>query len=99
MDIFERLRNSTASAYMYILWSLKDCGTYTGSARNLFERLKEHNNGRVKSTKGRRPLKLIYFEEFDDYGLARKREMYLKTGAGRDWIKENVLKNIEQEIS
>jgi len=92
--LLEQLKQSSASAFMYILWSIKDKGIYTGSTQNLTERFKDHQNGKVKSTKGRRPLKLIYFEEFEDYKLARKREMYLKTGAGRDWIKENVLKNL-----
>ena len=91
----EQLKQSSALAFMYILWSIKDKGTYTGSTQNLAERLKNHQSGKVKSTKGRRPLKLIYFEEFEDYKLARKREMYLKTGVGRDWIKENVLRNLQ----
>lgn len=90
--ILERCKKSAASAFIYILWPTKDEGTYTGSARNLVQRYKDHQNGKVKSTKGRHPLRLIYFEEFQDYKLARKREMYLKTGAGRDWVKENVIK-------
>jgi putative endonuclease len=43
--------------------------------------------GRVKTTKSRRPVQLIYSEEFENYTDARKREIYLKSGTGRDWLK------------
>ncbi len=90
-DIFRELKYSRAGAYIYILRSQKDNGIYIGSTRNLIERFKLHSSGKVKSTKNRRPFLLIYFEEFDDYREAFKRESYLKTGTGRDWIKQNVI--------
>jgi putative endonuclease len=74
---------------VYILKSLKDEGIYIGSSRNLINRIKQHHYGKVKSTKGRRPLKLIYQEHYSDYSNAIKREKYLKSGAGRDWLKNN----------
>ena len=46
-----------------------------------------HEMGRVKTTKSRRPVKLIYKEELEDYKEARKRELYLKSGTGRDWLR------------
>ena len=46
--------------------------------------------GRVKTTKSRRPVELIYFEEFNDYSEARKREIYLKSGTGREWLKSKL---------
>jgi len=79
-------------AFIYILLSEKDKGIYIGSTRDLIKRFKQHSNGKVQSTKSRRPLKLIYSEEFDSYSAAFKREKYLKTGTGRDWIKQNVFK-------
>ncbi len=63
-----------------------------GSTDNLQRRLDEHFAGKVKATKNRRPLKLIYTEEYMLLGEARKREMYLKTHAGRKRLKE-LLKN------
>ncbi len=73
---------------VYILLSLGDGKTYTGSTDNLRRRLEEHNNGRCRATMNRRPLRLIYFESFDSLDKARKRELYLKTRSGRRELKE-----------
>ena len=51
---------------------------YIGSTKDLKKRLKEHNAGKVKSTKSRLPLKLIYYEAFPDEKSARLRERQLK---------------------
>jgi len=53
-------------AYVYVLKSDKDGNKYIGSTTNLYRRLNEHNNGQVKSTRHRRPLKLIGLREFND---------------------------------
>jgi putative endonuclease len=50
--------------------------------------LKEHNAGRVTSTKPKRPWQLIYTESFTTCLEARKREKYLKSAAGRRFRKE-----------
>jgi len=47
--------------YVYVLLSDKDNKFYTGFTNNLKRRFEEHQKGRVKSTKNRRPLKLIYY--------------------------------------
>ncbi|PIY31820.1 MAG: excinuclease ABC subunit C, partial [Candidatus Infernicultor aquiphilus] len=49
--------------YTYILISEKDDKFYVGYTDNLKRRIKKHNNGDVESTKYRRPLKLIYYDE------------------------------------
>ena len=49
--------------YVYILQSGKDNQWYTGYSDDLKRRLKEHKRGECFSTKNRRPLELIYFEE------------------------------------
>ena len=64
--------------YVYILKSKKDNKCYIGSTNNLKRRLKEHNDGLVFSTKGRRPLILIYYEAYRSEKDARKREANLK---------------------
>jgi putative endonuclease len=74
--------------YVYVLRSQKDAGIYIGSTRNLPSRLKAHQHGKVKSTKGRKPLELVYIEEYESYSEARKREIYLKSGAGREFLKD-----------
>ena len=42
----------------------------------------------TKSTKGYRPWKLLYFEEFSSLAIARNREVYFKSGAGKEDLKE-----------
>ena len=69
---------------IYILKSGKDSGYYVGMTTDLNTRLAYHNNGRVISTKNRRPWELIYSEGFNTRIEAREREKYLKSykGAG-----------------
>ena len=68
--------------YVYIIQSEKDGKFYTGHTANLNARITRYNDGRVTSTKHRRPLKLFYFEEFNTRSEAMKREAYLKTSEG-----------------
>ncbi|CUT04545.1 GIY-YIG nuclease family protein [Candidatus Chrysopegis kryptomonas] len=68
--------------FVYILKSLKDSGYYIGHTKNVERRLREHNLGRVKSTKCRRPFKLIYTEKFETKKEAFAKEMYLKSPEG-----------------
>ncbi len=55
--------------YAYILKSLKDGTYYKGSTDNLQKRIKQHNSGKVKYTKGHLPYQLHYFEEFETLKL------------------------------
>ena len=64
--------------YVYVLKSKKDGKFYTGSTNNLRKRFEEHNNGKVFSTKNRRPFELIYYEAYKSEKDARKRESNLK---------------------
>jgi len=78
--------------YAYILKSLKDGKYYYGSTKNLEERLKIHNQGKVKLTKGRRPLVIHYFESFNSRSEAKKREYFFKTIDGYNWLKnQNII--------
>ncbi len=72
---------------VYILISEKDKKRYVGCTSNLNRRLDEHNLGLVKSTKNRRPFKLIYTEEFSDKSEALKKEKFFKTGKGREYLR------------
>jgi len=71
--------------FVYVL-RCEDQKLYTGSTRDLDKRLEAHRMGRVRTTKNRRPVELIYTEEFEDYKEARQRELYLKSGTGREWL-------------
>ncbi len=47
--------------YTYVLLSKNDGNLYTGYSSNLKQRFEEHNKGKVRATKDRRPLELIYY--------------------------------------
>ena len=70
--------------YVYTLLSLKDKKFYTGLTTNLRNRLQQHARGEVKSTRERRPLKLIHYEYFIDKDDAKAKEIFLKSGFGRN---------------
>ena len=64
--------------YTYIL-KCKDGTFYTGWTNNIKKRLEAHNAGKgAKYTKSRRPVTLIYFEQFETKEEAMKREYAIK---------------------
>ena len=69
--------------YVYAIVSEKDSVIYVGMATNCETRLKEHNSGKSKYTSGHIPWRLFYTELVGDVKLAREREKYFKTGAGK----------------
>jgi len=64
--------------YLYILYSPQFSKNYTGTAVDVMNRLKVHNDGKVKSTRPWRPWIIIYTEEYSTLSEARKREWFLK---------------------
>jgi len=64
--------------YFYILRSKKDRNLYFGYSHDLRKRIKEHNRGRVLSTKNRRSLELVYYEGYNSERDARNREIQIK---------------------
>lgn len=79
--------NNMKKHFVYILQSVKDKKFYTGLSNNIDRRIREHQLGLVKSTKNRRPLKLIHLETFGSKKEATKREKFLKSGQGREILK------------
>ena len=77
---------------VYILYSEKFNKNYTGFTSNLIERFKSHN---VLGTKGHtlkfRPWTVIHVEFFSFKAEAMKREKYLKSGIGREFIQNLIL--------
>ena len=74
--------------YVYLISSVKDKNWYTGYTQDLQKRILEHNQGRNLSTKNRGPFKLLYYEACLNEQDAKAREKYLKSGCGREWIKQ-----------
>jgi len=83
--------------YNYILLSKKDNKRYIGYTKDLKRRLKEHNDGKNKSTKFRKPLTLIYYEACLNEKDAIKREKYLKSQWGNKYINKR-LKNYYKNL-
>ena len=74
-------------AWVYMLFSSQNRKTYTGSTTNLERRLAEHNSGKHAYTKRYVPWVVVYKEEVAELKTARSREKYLKSAAGRRFIK------------
>ena len=80
--------------YTYVIRSLKDGKLYTGVTLNLRERFKLHSTNKVASTKGRGPFKLIYYEACLDKKDSFIREIYLKTGMGKRYLKNRLKRSL-----
>lgn len=75
--------------YAYML-RCNDNSIYSGYTNNLDERLEVHNSGKgAKYTRARLPVKLEYFEEFNDKKEALKREREFKKYS--HYEKENII--------
>jgi len=76
--------------YTYILKSTRDGKLYTGSTRDLRKRLTQHNKGLSMYTKNRGPFIIIYYEACRSEEKARSRELYLKSGMGKRYLKNRL---------
>jgi putative endonuclease len=75
---------------MFIVYAIKSESRnyiYVGMTQNLENRLKRHNGGFEKTTKPYKPFFLIYQETLATRAEARKREKYLKSGIGKEFLK------------
>ena len=75
--------------YVYILL-LKNNDLYKGFTGNLRSRIKEHNQGKVKSTKNYLPIKLIGYEAYYCKSDAERRERFLKKNRRTAIIKTTI---------
>jgi len=72
--------------YTYILKSLKDGTYYYGSTNNLGHRIKIHNSGKERYTKGHKPYKIHYYEDYKTRKEAIAREKFFKSIDGYNWL-------------
>lgn len=65
--------------FVYIL-RCSDNSLYTGVAKDLDKRLRQHNHGRdgAKYTRARRPVELVYHERAENRSVAQRREHRIK---------------------
>jgi putative endonuclease len=76
--------------FVYAIKSKRDERIYVGICLHVPNRIDQHNKGKTKSTKGYRPWVLIYQEQLPSRAEARTREKYLKSGAGKEFLKNLV---------
>ena len=81
--------------YVYLLRSTKQRWYYVGSTNRIHERLKEHNEGRVMSTKNYAPLTLVFTKKFLEERDARLYEQKIKH---RRIEKEQIIRKIENNL-
>ena len=74
--------------YVYVLQSESDHGLYIGYSANLKRRVREHAEGLAEATRHRGPWRLIYYEAYVEAEDALGRERFLKSGAGRTYLKK-----------
>jgi putative endonuclease len=73
---------------VYILFSITHQKHYTGFTSNLEQRLLSHHHLGKDWTSKYRPWELIFEKKFESKSEAMQFEKWLKTGAGRDFIKQ-----------
>jgi putative endonuclease len=73
--------------YVYVLPSAHDDALCIGYSANLRRRFIQHCEGTAFATAPRRPWTLIYYEAYLNPADALGRERYLKSGAGRRFLK------------
>ena len=84
--------------FVYVLLSQKDENFYVGYSEDLDKRIKEHYEGKVTSTKHRLPLKLIHFEYFINKSDAKAREVFFKSGFGREQLRLSLKRTLNNYI-
>jgi len=82
------------SFWAYILRSEATGKLYIGHTSDLERRIREHNDpevGRCRYTRKQQgPWRMIHSEPFSTRSEAMEREKYLKSGQGREWIRNHV---------
>jgi putative endonuclease len=80
----------------YVLLSQRDGNWYIGATGDLRARLKSHRAGRVPSTAPRRPLSLVYDEACLSADDAYRRERYLKSGRGGQYLRARLASSLAE---
>ena len=78
--------------FIYVIES-KTGLRYIGQTENLEKRIDQHNSKLSTWTKRDTEWKIIYTEEYSSRKEVIIRERYLKSGQGRQWLKEKLLRS------
>ncbi len=75
------------SYFVYVLKSLKHGKRYVGHTSKIVdERLHDHLTGSNPWTRANGPFIIVHTEVFESKSDAIRRELFLKTGKGREWL-------------
>jgi putative endonuclease len=74
--------NTDKPYYCYVLWSESCEKFYIGITEDVQKRLKDHNDGISRWTRGRGPWELVWEQKCSDRGAARELENKLKRQKG-----------------
>jgi len=78
-------------ANMFTVYALKSINRnyiYVGLTNNIERRFNEHQKGHNKTTSPYKPFVLIFQGDFLNRNEARKKEIYLKSGSGKEFLKK-----------
>jgi len=84
---------------MFIVYAIKSVNRnyiYAGLTNDIERRFKEHQTGKNKTTAPYRPFVLIYKESLPNRMKAREREIYLKSGVGKEFLKQILKTNFNK---
>ncbi|MEK6566195.1 MAG: GIY-YIG nuclease family protein [Bacteroidota bacterium] len=73
--------------FVYCISSQTRNYLYVGLTNSLLRRVKQHNEGKERTTRVYRPFELILEEQFRSRAEARLREKYLKSGVGKEFLR------------
>ncbi len=85
--------------YFVYVFKCDDGSLYKGFTTDLLKRWLEHATGKGADwTKQHKPLYLLHWEKVNSLEEAVEREKYLKSGVGREWLKEEEKKGTLNQV-
>jgi putative endonuclease len=78
----------SVSCSVYALSSIKRNYIYVGLSLDAARRIAEHQRGKERTTRTYAPFQVLLMEIHPDRESARTREKYLKSGAGKEFLRE-----------
>jgi len=73
--------------YVYAIKSIAKKYIYVGLTNNPERRIAQHNCKKERTTRSYAPFNTIRIEQYETRLEARKREKYLKSGSGKEYLK------------
>ena len=74
--------------YTYVLYSPGKDRFYTGTTRDLIDRLERHNRGASKFTKYGIPWELVFFQSFSTRAEAVRKELEIKSKKSSEYLRK-----------